>query len=353
MIHVGIDLHSRNMTLVAINDNGKLLEEQKLTNTPANLDRFFSPFKQPVQAVVECTSYWYWVSDWCNAHQVPLTLAHAKMLKAISYAKVKTDSVDARTLAELLRVGLIPEAHQCRRDQRDLRELTRGRLRMIEQRSGLQSSLWQLATKYNVIVQDVGWRYLGKLADFLQQQLPDVAWMEAQLLLDQIRLSQDHISALEQAIEEQSSFHEDVERLKVLPGFGLVCAWTVVAEIGDITRFPSAKQFTSYCRLVPGSKDSGGKHRHRSKNKDGNRYLRIAFNQAAIIAYTHYPVVKEFYKKVRRRSGKHVARTVVGKELAKIVWHMLSKEEDYKGFKGRMTRVTTQDYWPQPISSNA
>jgi len=143
MIHVGIDLHSRNMTLVAINDNGKVLDEQKLTTTPANLSRFFGQFNQPVHTVVECTSYWYWVSDWCKTHQVPLTLAHAKMLKAISYAKVKTDSVDARTLAELLQVGLIPEAHQCRREQRDLRELTRGRLRMIQRRSGLQSSLWQ------------------------------------------------------------------------------------------------------------------------------------------------------------------------------------------------------------------
>lgn len=353
MIHVGIDLHSRNMTLVAINDKGKLLAEDKQVTRPANLSLFFQQFNEPVQAVVECTSFWYWVADWCREHNVPLKLAHAKMLKAISYAKVKTDSVDARTLAELLRVDLIPEAHQCQREQRDLRELTRGRLRMIERRSSLQSSLWQLAAKYNVIVQDVGWRYLGNLETFLGARLPGVAQVEARLLLEQIRLAQDQVGVLEHAIEEQISFTQDVEKIKVLPGFGLVCAWTVVAEIGDITRFPSCKQFTSYCRLVPGSKDSGGKHRHRSKNKDGNRYLRMAFNQAAIIAYRDYPVVKEFYKKITRRSGKHVARTVVGKELAKIVWHMLSKDEEYKGFKGRMTRITTQNYWPQPISPNA
>ena len=108
MIHIGIDLHSRNMTLVAINDNAKLLAEEKVTNTPANLSAFFDRFSGPVQAVVECTSYWYWVADWCTEHKVPLMLAHAKMFKAISYAKVKTDAVDARTLAELLRVGLIP-----------------------------------------------------------------------------------------------------------------------------------------------------------------------------------------------------------------------------------------------------
>ncbi|MEO9886992.1 MAG: IS110 family transposase [Balneola sp.] len=339
MIHVGIDLHSQNMTLVAINDTGKLLVEDKQLNSPANLSLFFQQFNEPVQAVVECTSYWYWVADWCTEHKVPLKLAHAKMLKAISYAKVKTDSVDARTLAELLRVGLIPEAHQCKREQRDLRELTRGRLRMIERRSSLQSSLWQLAAKYNVIVQDVGWRYLQPLEEFLGERLPLVARIEAQLLLKQIRLVQDQVGELEQAIENHTHFHKDVERLKVLPGFGLVCAWTVIAEIGDITRFPTTKQFTSYCRLVPGSKDSGGKHRHRSKNKDGNRYLRIAFNQAAIIAYRDYPVVKDFYKKITRRSGKHVARTVVGKELAKIVWHMLSKDQEYKGFKGRIVDV--------------
>jgi len=310
MIHIGIDLHSRNMTLVAINDNGKMLAEAKHPTAPANLSLFFQQFDGPVHAVVECTSYWYWVADWCSGHGAPLSLAHAKMLKAISYAKVKTGSVDARTLAGLLRVGLIPEAHQCRRDQRDLRDLTRGRLRMIVRRSRLQSSLWQLAGKYNVIVQDVGWRYLGSLEEFLTKRLPSVALVEAKLLLEQIRLTQHHVIDMEQAIEEQTGFHGQVQRLKALPGFGLVCAWTVVAEIGDITRFPTAKQFTSYCRLVPGSKDSGGKHRHRSKNKDGNRYLRIAFNQAAIIAYTHYPVVKAFYKKVTRRSGKHVARTM-------------------------------------------
>lgn len=224
---------------------------------------------------------------------------------------------------------------------------------MIERRRRLQSSLWQLAAKYNVLVQDVGWRYLERLEAFLIQGLPEVVHLEARLLLSQIRQTQDHIIALEQAIEQQTSFQGDVERLLAVPGFGLVVSWTILAEIGNIDRFPSSKQFVSYCRLVPGAKDSGGNHRHRRNNKDGNRYLRIAFNQAAIVAYTHYPVVRKFYKKVKRRSGKHVARTVVGKELAKGIWHMLTKREEYKGFKGTMTRLSTENYWPQPISSHA
>lgn len=353
MIHVGIDLHSRNMTLVALKDNGDLLSEVKTKSSPQGLAGFFGRFTEPVQAAVECTSYWYWVADWCKDHDIALQLAHAKMLKAISYAKVKTDAVDARMLAELLRVGLIPQAYKTSDNQRDLRELTRGRLRMIERRRRLQSSLWQLAAKYNLLVQDVGWRYLDRLQEFLTAGLPPVVQLEARLLLGHIRQCRDDIRALEDAIQQQVYFHEDIDRLLALPGFGPVVSWTILSEIGDIARFPTAKQFVSYCRLVPGAKDSGGTRRHRRKNKDGNRYLRIAFNQAAIVGYTRYPVVRTFFNKVKRRSGKHVARTVVGKELAKIVWHMLTKGEEYKGFKGTMTKLSKEHYWPQPISSNA
>ena len=135
MIYLGIDLHSTSMVIVAIKGNGQIIREGKLANSPGALASFIHSLAgEPVQAVVECTSNWYWLSDWFREHDIPLKLAHAKMVKAISYAKVKIDKVDARTLAELLRVGLIPEAYQIRGDQRELRELTRGRLRMIQRR---------------------------------------------------------------------------------------------------------------------------------------------------------------------------------------------------------------------------
>lgn len=303
--------------------------------------------------MVECTSFWYWLSDWCRDHEIPLVLAHSKMVKAISYAKVKTDKVDAKTLAELLRVDLIPEAHQIPRSQRDLRELTRGRLRMVQRRGSLQSTLWNLAAKYNVKVQSGDWRYPAKLTSWLQRQLPKAARLESELLIGQVVQLQHHIHRLEEAIETRGAFTEELQRLVEVPGMGLVNSWSVLAEIGDIGRFPSDRQFVSYCRLVPGSKNSGGSYRHKSGNKDGNKYLRMAFGQAAVSAYTHYKVVKKFYKKIKRRSGRPVARAIVAKELAKIVWHMLSKHEEYKGFKGQSTRTASQTCWPQPINPNA
>jgi len=100
------------MVIVAINDNGEEIRQAKLPTSTRSLEDFFGSFGEPVRAVVECTSNWYWLSDWCRDNDIDLTLAHAKMVKAISYAKVKTDKVDAKTLAELLRAGLIPEAYQ-------------------------------------------------------------------------------------------------------------------------------------------------------------------------------------------------------------------------------------------------
>lgn len=352
MIYVGIDLHPTNMTLIAINSNNEVVEESDMPTSERSLEDYFNIFDQPVQAVVECTSNWYWLSDWCRKNNVSLTLAHAKMVKAISYAKVKTDSVDAKTLAELLRVDLIPEAHQVGPERRELRELTRGRLRMTHNRSRLQSTLWGAAISYNVHISGEDWHNLHELQDTLARQLPSpAARLQAELLIGQISQLCRHIARIEQEIDTQTTFSEPVSRLRVVPGIAQVLAWTILAEVGNIERFPSDKQFESYCRLVPGAKDSGGSHRHKSGNKDGNKYLRMAFGQAAVSAYSHYKPVKDFYNKIKRRSGKPIARTVVAKELAKIVWHMLTKDEAYKGFKGQPTRVAPQrTYWPQPIS---
>ncbi len=258
MIYCGIDLHANNMVIVAINDNGDEVRQAKLPSNGRALEDFFSTFTEPVQAVVECTCFWYWLADWCSEYEIPLKLAHAKMVKAISYAKVKTDKVDAKTLAELLRAGLIPEAYKIKTDRRELRELTRGRLRLIQWRGKLQSTLWNQAAKYNVRIGGSQWRYLNKLQQWLDPQLPPAALLQAQLLVEQISQLQHQIHRLEEQIEAQSSFTKHLDRLLEVPGLGLVGVWTILAEIGDIGRFPSAGQFLSYCRLAGGSQRQRG-----------------------------------------------------------------------------------------------
>lgn len=141
---------------------------------------------------------------------------------------------------------------------------------------------------------------------------------------------------------------EQVQHLREVPGIGVIGAYTILTETDDMRRFPCAKQYFSYCRLVPGAANSGGKSRHRS-SKQGNRYLKAIYTEAAVRAVQWYPVVKAFYNKKTHRSGKRIARAIVAKELAKIVWHMLYYDQPYQGFKGRPTRAKTPQ-WPRPAS---
>lgn len=125
-------------------------------------------------------------------------------------------------------------------------------------------------------------------------------------------------------------------------------------EIDDITRFPSDRQFVSYCRLVPGADNSGGKTRHRSGSKDGNRYLKIAFTHAAIRAIQYYPEIKAWYTRLARRKHVRVARTLVAKELPRIIYHVLRTQTEYNStFKGKALSRTNRSQWPRLASPDA
>ncbi|MEX0680741.1 MAG: IS110 family transposase [Balneolales bacterium] len=350
MVYVGIDMHSRNMIITAINDNGELVKSQKINCNEEERHCFFREFDQPIQAVVEATASWYWISDWCQQQGISLLLAHAKMLKAISYAKVKTDAVDSRTLAELLRAGLIPKAWKVSRYQRDLRELTRARLRLVVRRTSIQNQIKTICGRYNARLHGLSWADLDQIQRTLAGQLPHEAMLDVTLSLEQLNAIQIHVQRLEEAIEKNIWFSQSVQRLMEVPGIGRVTAWTIISEIGDIKRFPTDRKFVSYCRLVPGSKDSGQTKRHKSGSKDGNRYLKMVFMHAAIAAIRSYGPVRKYFNKIKRRSGQQVARAVIGKHLAKVVWHMLVKNQPFKGFKGHRCKESEKSGWPRPIN---
>jgi transposase len=126
-----------------------------------------------------------------------------------------------------------------------------------------------------------------------------------------------------------------------------------VLEIDDIRRFPTARHFHSYCRLVPGADNSGGKTRHK-RSRDGNRYLKLAFHHAAVRAIQYVPEIKAEYQRWRRRKGKKIARALVAKELATIVYAVLTKGEPFNGtFRGHVLARTKQRQWPRLASPPA
>lgn len=327
MYYSGIDLHSDNCYITTIDDDGMVVKQQRVENSNEIVLNYFHSLPGTHIAVVESTTGWYWLNDLLSDHNIELVLAHAKYLKAISYAKVKTDKIDSQTLATLLRLGLIPRAHKISRELRGLRDTMRIRLRLVQQRSAMLRRLNSIQAKFN-----------GSVPDPYRFQLA---------VLEQTRDTFTYqILALEKSLHPVLIPNDDIQYLLHIPGIGKLTAFTIYLEIDGIERFDSDKHFVSYCRLVPAADNSNKKLHHRS-SKDGNKYLKIAFSDAAVHAIQYYPEYKRFYQKLSRRSNQATARTVVAKEIAKIVYYVLKNKTQYKGFKGQPISRQKSQQWPR------
>lgn len=335
MLFSGIDLHKRSLVVHTLDAEGTVVRQAELATQREAVTAYFATLPGPHRAVVECVQSWYWLRDLLVPAGVDLRLGHAKYLKAISYAKVKTDRVDARTLAQLLRVGLVPEAHMISTAQRELRDLLRARLQFVQREVRCRHGASALLEKYNVVTPEA---------------LPPLAQLQSELQAAQRSLLREQIHRLEHELRDRLLPTEDVQRLIWVPGIGKLIAYTIVLEIDTIARFPTAAQFHSYARLVPGADNSGGKTRHKP-SKDGNRYLKLAFHHAALRAVQYYAEIREEYRRLARRKGKPIARALIAKELATIVYAMLKKGEAFNGhFRGHVLTRTKRPTWPRLAS---
>jgi transposase len=229
----GIDLHKRSLTAATLDADGALVASARMPCRAHALRAYFAQQPGDHRATVECATGWYWVHDALAGDvdlRVDLRLAHAKGVKAIAAAKVKTDSADARMLAHLLRAGLLPEAHVIADDLRPLRDVLRTRLRLVERRTGALNSIARLLEKHNV--RDVA-------------DLDALGRLQAQCHLDQAELLHRQVKQLEKALHPHLVPDADVQRLLRVPGVGKAVAFTVRLEVDDAARFPTERQFFS------------------------------------------------------------------------------------------------------------
>ena len=339
MWHSGIDQHMRCGVITPYGPEGPRVKQSRVPSTPLEVARYFAEFPGPHRAVVESTGGWYWLADTLAGLGVELVLAHATRVKAIAAAKVKTDKVDSDTLALLLRADLIPMAHMIAPAQRGPRDLMRTRLRLVEKSVSAQNSIERLLEKFNLTS---------------VTELEACYQLQASCHTAQLALLDTQIASLERALYPHLIPNADVQRLLWIPGLRKGNAFTIYTEIDRITRFPSSRQFFSYCRLVPGADNSAGRTRHRSGSKAGNRYLKLAFSHAGIRAVQYNPEIRAFFKAKARKKPIRIARTLVALELARIVYHVLATHEDFNGqFKGRELSHRKLAKWPERVIPHA
>ena len=269
---------------------------------------------------------------------MPLTLAHAKFVKAIAYAKVKADAVDALTLAQLHRADLIPRAHMVSPELRPPRDLLRTRLHLVGKRTSAKNSVQRLLEKYNQPEPD---------------RLPAEATLQASLYAEQIELLGDQIRRIEQQLQPELIPNPDIQRLLWIPGVGKIVAFTLYLEIDGIERFDTVRQFFSYCRVVPGADNSAGKRR-RGRRKDRNRHLKLALRHASVRAVQYFPEIKRFFQRKARQKNPAIARALVQKELGRSAYIVLKEQVDFNHtFKGQPLSKRKAAQWPRQANPDA
>lgn len=164
--------------------------------------------------------------------------------------------------------------------------------------------------------------------------LPDLAQVQAGIHQEQIAMLNAQIRGLEKRIGRELKPNETVARLRRIPGIGRVNAWTLYLEIDGIERFATDRSFFSYCRVVPGSDNSGGRTKNK-RSRAGNRYLKLALSHAAVRAVQRYAEIGAAYRKKLRKKNQPLALAWVRKELARIVYYVMRDGIDYDNtFRG-------------------
>jgi len=328
----GIDLHARQMYVCVMDRQGKKLVH---TNVKDNDFQFFlkliEPYKHSLTVCCECMFGWYWLSDACQAAGLTFVLAHALYVKAIHGGKNKNDRIDSEKLTHLLRSNLIPPAYVYPSPGRPLRALLRQRVLFVRNRAQLLARIYSHQLAHNRIPA----RQTRRNRDPWEEQLlaredHPVRQLALKNDLAMIRHYDTELTNLESELIRltKKTADRDYTLLQTVPGIGKSLGLTILYEIGDIARFPTVKDFVSYCRLVKGTVASAGKIKGLRGAKLGNPYLRWAFGEAAVIAKRDHATIGPLAQRLETKmnGNKFKANTVLAIKLARAVYFMLKNK---------------------------
>jgi len=332
MRYVGIDLHKQSITVCVVDQDRTVLQSRKFACTDtARIDAFFAGLG-PFEAVVEATASYEWLLQRIEPHARRVVLAHPGKLRVIAESTRKSDRLDARVLAEFLALDMIPRAYRPTPRQREHRALVRHRQFLMKGRTQLRVKIRRVLGDYNADRRDLFSGLAGHLAAvplsesdrFIVAQLTgQLAAIEAQLAELKVRLR-----AFAAAASEAEARGRRV--LRSVTGVGEVTAEVVLAEVGDVSRFGSAKQVVAYAGLAPGRRESAGQVKDLGITKRGSPLLRWVLVEAAWQAARRSAYWRGIFLALKRRRGSRRAIVAVARRLLGVLVALLRSGAEYR-----------------------
>ena len=329
-LYAGIDLHSNNSVVSVLDENDRVVYAKRLPNDLQAIIAALRSCSGNLNGVaVESTYNWYWLVDGLQDAGFTMHLVNTAAVQQYDGLKYSGDFSDARHLAHLLRLGILPTGYIYPREQRAVRDLLRKRGQLVRQRST------QILSMGNLLARNLGSHARG---NEIKRWTPEL--IDAMALLDEQKLAMKanlavmrcldvQVKALERSILAKAKPRQDFQALKTVSGIGDVLALTIALETGDVGRFVSAGNFASYARTVSSRRESNGKKKGEGNAKCGNKHLAWAFIEAAHFAVRYDAAIKRWYQKKCASSLAVVAIKAVAHKLARACYHVMKEGKPF------------------------
>jgi len=333
--YVALDIHKHYCVIAGVDREGRVML-QPVRVEHADLEGWLKKnLRATDQVVIESTTNAWHVYDLLVPLVERVVVANPIKVKQIAQARVKTDIRDTLILARLLAANLVPVVWVPPAHVRELRQLLSQRRQFVETHTQIVNRMHSVAHRHH-LQHPAGKRFNEKNTAWQKdQRLSQIEQFQLGLEMENRVYIEKQINKIGKEVAKmshQKPWAESMTYLIQLPGFGVITGMTVLAAIGDIQRFDSARHLASYSGLTPGLEQSGTKYREKGITKEGRKELRWALVEVAQRAVKSDPVWKTRFQEMQKRMHRNQAIVAVARRLLELVWYVLTRHQPYRHF---------------------
>ena len=326
-LYCGIDLHSRDCWLAILDERQKVVHETKVGNDIQALLQVLEPYREDLEGVAVVSTYnWYWLVDGLQDAGYQMHLVNTWAVKQWEGLKYTDDRHDARWLAHLLSLGILPTGWICPKEERSVRDLLRRRAFLVRKRTSFLLAMrgaFECRTGMRTTSSEVKQWTAEEVGSYLDDAIEALG---ITCLLEPMKAVDDQIRILEKEALARARLRKEFGPLLTVWGIGKVLGLTMMYEVGDISRFKKVGNFASYCRLVKSTRLSAGKRKGSGNARNGNPYLSWAFSESAHFAVRYHPEAKKYFQRKRSKTNGIIAIRAVAHKLARAAYYVMKDQ---------------------------
>lgn len=327
-LFAGLDVHQEFTVGTFLDEMGNSVRELKVPTSEKGFEQLFRGMAN-VTAVFEAGRNWSYIASLLKPH-CQFKLAHPLKVRLIASARIKTDEIDSRVLANLLRTNFIPESYMPPEAIVELRNLIRYRVRLGRLAAHLKNRT------YSILARE------GHSSDFKPYEMKAKLWIqnlkmnpvnrdELEYTLKLLSELKVKIKMLDEQLEKERVKYPEANLLTSIPGISTYSALLILAEVGDIKRFPSADKLAAYGGLVSSTHQSGSTCYQGRITKQGSKWLRWMLTQCVHASVKKSHKLQKFYLRIKHKRGNQKAITATARKMLTTIWYMLQRNEAYRG----------------------